>query len=279
MNALNIDMKIQQALKNLTTMERNKGYSAWELEFLRYYGSRIPELYKENGEVESLFNRVLLNKEVAHMFCATLSRIHELWHIEEIQHVFADALRNGDTLLIDAISFIPFYRNISTIQEAIAFNIATCPSMLFQIHIATGIGLSEHPLVKRAILDRREDILEQIRENWHNVVMALWTPYLRNDADIVRVIEEAKPLILEEINERDSMVDVCALLLQLDWIRDDPDILDALLKRIRDKTKSNHLLLEKMSESNMFESHTRLIDGLSVYRKEYRDWILGLSSG
>ena len=109
--------------------------------------------------------------------------------------------------------------------------------------------------------------------------MVLWTPYLKDDKDIVSVIMEAKPLILEEIDEGRSMADVCALLLQLEWFRDDPDIIDALLKRIGDKSKANDLLLEKMSESKMFENHSQLKDGLSVYRKEYRDWILGLSSG
>lgn len=272
-----IDTEIQNALTNLTKISRNEGYTASELDVLRNNGERLVELYRENGLVASLFNHVLMNSEVAHFFCCMLKEVKDLWNIEEIQQTFAEALRNGDTLLIDAINFVLFYRKIPLIQEAIAYNIATCPSMLFQIHVATYLGLGEHPSVKQAILKRRPDIRKQVSENWHDGVFALWTPYLRDDEDIMRILKEAKPLILEEIRERDSMVDVSILLMQLEWVREDPEIVEAIKNRIMKTSMNNNLLLGKLRECDMFTRYPQLIDGLSGYRKEYRDWILGVS--
>ena len=137
-----LDTQIQEVLMVLTTMSRDEGYWCKEITLLRNNGERFVELYRQNGTITSITRRVLLNKEVAHFFCVSLKIYRDLWDTEEMQAAFAEALRHGDTLLIDAIMFIPHYATIPLIQEAIAFNIQTCSSILFQIHAAcAGLGL------------------------------------------------------------------------------------------------------------------------------------------
>ncbi|MBD3159509.1 MAG: hypothetical protein GF309_12015, partial [Candidatus Lokiarchaeota archaeon] len=49
-------------------------------------------------------------------------------------------LRWGDSLLIDALCDIWGYLNLPEIQEAIADNITTCSSIIFQLHVVAGYG-------------------------------------------------------------------------------------------------------------------------------------------
>ena len=168
----------------LIIASREQASELKQIFYVREVQDRFLELYNEDGLIASLTHQVLLNREVAHSFCITLSRVKDLWDKEEVQLAFAETLREGDTLLIDAISFIPQYRDVLVIQETIAYNIATCSSILFQIMVACGIGLCNNPSIKQAILGRREDIIEQIRGNWHESVCLTSTPYLIHDVEV-----------------------------------------------------------------------------------------------
>ena len=181
---MNIDNEILESLKTLITASREQTRELMKILHNREVQDRLLELYDENGTIASLTHQVLMNKEVAHSFCITLSSAKELWDKEDVQFAFAQALRNGDTLLIDAISFIMQYRDVPIIQEAIAHNIASCSSMLFQINVASGIGLCNQSSIKQAILGRKNDIIDNIRNNWHESVCLTSTPYLIHDEDV-----------------------------------------------------------------------------------------------
>ncbi|MHA2082043.1 MAG: hypothetical protein ACW99H_12965, partial [Candidatus Thorarchaeota archaeon] len=229
----------------------------------------------ENGTIASLTHQVLLNREVAHSFCIALSGAKELWKIGEVQLAFAEALRGGDTLLIDAISFIMEYRDIPAIQEAIAFNITTCSSMLFQINIACGMGLCNHPSIKQSILDRKEDIISQIKENWHDSVFLTSTPYLIHDEDIRDVLTDARQDMIREIIEADHLVDISILMKWVEWLRHDPKIVEAVRSRILNTSANfEHTFMKTLSEIGMFQQYPELMNALEKYDQNTISWVL-----
>jgi predicted nucleotide-binding protein (sugar kinase/HSP70/actin superfamily) len=216
-----------------------------------------------------------MNREVAHFFCITLSRIRDLWNIEEVQLAFAEALRKGDTLLIDAIAFIKQYRDVPVIQEAIAFNIATCTSMLFQINVASGLGLCNHSSIKQAILDRKKDVIEKIRENWHESVCLTSTPYLIHDAEVRQVLDDARQDMIREILEEEHLVDISFLIKELEWLRHDTKIVGAIRERISDTSaRFDYIFMKTLKECGMFQQYPELMDALNLHDYDTIAWIL-----
>jgi hypothetical protein len=272
---MNIDNQILESLSSLITASRKQPRESMSVFHLRHVQERFLALYQENGVITSLTPQVLLNREVAHSFCITLSSVKELWKKEEVQMAFAEALRKGDTLLIDAISFIMEYRDVPVIQEAIAYNIATCSSMLFQIHVACGIGLCNHPSIKQAILDRKKDIIDQIRENWHDSVCLTSTHYLIHDEEVRSVLSDAREDMIREISEKDHLVDISFLMKELEWLRHDPKIVEAVRKRILNTSaKFDYVFMKTMKECRMFQLYPELMSALKTYDTKTVEWVL-----
>ena len=272
---MNIDDQIQGSLSTLITATREQAGALKQIFYVKEVQDRFLELYNEDGPIASLTHQVLMNREVAHSFCVTLRSIKDLWNKEEIQLAFAEALRNGDTLLIDAISFIPQYRDVPVIQEAIAYNIATCSSILFQIMVACGIGLCNHPSIKQAILGRREDIIEQIRGNWHESVCLASTPYLINDAEIRQVLSDARPDMIRNILEEDHLVDISFLIEKLEWLRRDTEIVEAIRERVSNASANiDYVFMKTLRECGMFQQYPELMDALKLHGDATRAWIL-----
>ena len=115
--------KIKETLLLLTDIESDSITSNTHINFLEANSERFVELYHEDGMVASLTHNVLLNRNVAHCFCLSLRYVRKLWEIIEVQDAFAVAIRKGHSLLVDAMTFIPNYRSIPFIQEALAGNI------------------------------------------------------------------------------------------------------------------------------------------------------------
>ena len=263
---MNIDNQILESLSTLISATRELASESKKIFYKQEVQDRFLELYQENGTIASLTHQVLLNREVAHSFSITLSRVENLWKIKEVQLAFAEALRRGDTLLIDAISFVIEYRDTPIIQEAIAYNIATCSSMLFQINVACGLGLCNHPSIKQSILDRKKDILKQIRENWHDSVFLTSTPYLIHDEDIRKELSDARQDMIQEIIEQDYLIDISILMKQLDWLRHDPKIVEAVRNRILNtSTKVDYTFMKALNEIGMFQQYPELMSALKKH--------------
>jgi hypothetical protein len=272
---MNIDSQILESLSTLITASREQAREPMQIFYVREVQDRFLELYNEDGFVVTLTQQVLMNREVAHSFCITLSRIKDLWNKEKVQLSFAEALRKGDTLLIDAISFISQYRDVPVIQEAIAFNIATCSSMLFQINVACGMGLCNHSSIKQAILGRREDIIEQIRENWHESVFLTSTPYLIHDTEVRQILNDARQDMIREILEEDHLVDISFLIKELEWLRNDTEMVEAIRERISNTSgRLDYVFMKTLKECSMFQQYPELMDALKMHDDATRAWIL-----
>ena len=272
---MSIDDQILESLSTLINASREQAREHKQIFYLREVRDRFLELYNADGLIVSLTHQVLMNREVAHSFCVTLRSIKDLWNKEEMQLAFAEALRNGDTLLIDAISFIPQYRDVPVVQEAIAYNIATCSSILFQIMVACGIGLCNHPAIKQAILGRREDIIQQIRGNWHECVCLTSTPYLIHDAEVRQVLNDARPDMIRNILKEDHLVDISFLIKELEWLRRDTGIVEAIRERISNTSaRLDYVFMKTLKECGMFEQYPELMDALNQHGDATRAWIL-----
>ncbi|MHA1138117.1 MAG: hypothetical protein ACTSSE_16690 [Candidatus Thorarchaeota archaeon] len=271
---MNIDKEISVSLNALITASRNQAG-----EFLKIFSNmdvreKLLELYDEDGIIASLVHNVLLNKEVAHHFCIRLGSTRDLWDKEDVQLAFAQALRNGDTLLIDAIHFIPQYIDVPVIQEAIAHNIATCSSMLFQIMIACGIGLCNHPSIKQAILGRKKDIIANISNNWHESVCLTSTPYLIHDEDVRQVLSDARPDMIQEILDGETLVDVSFLVKEIEWLRHDTKIVEAVRERISNTSADfDFIFMKNLKESGMFQTYPELMEALSLHGEHAIKWL------
>jgi hypothetical protein len=273
-----MDQQIADALIELVSTTGEDYQYPDEAHLLRHHKDRFYELYKTNGLIASLTHRVLMNRVVAHYFVVVLRDLRELWLEEEVQLAFADGLRGGNTLLVDAISFVREYRELDIIREAIAFNIASCESILFQVHVVcAGLGLCHHPQIKRAILARREDILESIRRNWHHAALVAYVPYLAEDEDFHRAFVRAKPRIIESIRQDKSLIDAAIMVKRFAWIREDSAVIEALCDRIRDESKDTpYSMLRTLRELDMFLELPELKATLNRFSPEERNVILGL---
>ena len=272
---MNIDDEILSSLKMLITASREQGRELAKIFYNTEVRDRLLELYEEDGIIASLVHQVIMNREVAHSFCITLDNVKALWDKEEVQYTFAQALRNGDTLLIDAISFITQYRDVPVIQEAIASNIATCSSMLFQINVACSIGLCNHPSIKQAILGRKKDIIKAIRNNWHESVCLTRTPYLIHDEDVKQVISDARNDMIQEIKKEDHLVDISFLIKELDWLRHDPKIVRAVRDRISNTSiELDYIFAKALNECGMFQGYPGLMEALNQRGDNEKKWIL-----
>ncbi len=272
---MSIDAEIEDSLVGLMALNRNQIWRSPEVDCLIENQERYIELYRENGTIASLTHRIIMNREIAHSFCIILREMKELWTIEEVQLAFAEALQQGDSLLIDAISFLTQYRNIPCIQDAIAENIRTCHSILFQVHVASAsLGLSGHPAIRQAIFDRREDIIASIRENWHHGVLVMWVPYLKGDDEVQQTIVDAKPKILEEIQCGAHLTDAAILIEQLDWMRKDPEIIEAIRKRILDQSREfESSLMTAVKETRLYEQYPQLVEAIDTCGEGIADWV------
>ena len=272
---MNIDNEIISSLKTLITASRKEKREPMKIFHNQAVQDRLLELYDESGILASLVHHVLMNREVAHSFCITLSSVNDLWNKEDVQLAFAQALRNGDTLLIDAISFITQYRDVPVIQEAIAYNIAACSSMLFQINVACGIGLCNHPSIQQAILGRKKDIINAIRNNWHESVFLTSTPYLIHDDDVRQVLSDARNDMIQEIIEGDHLVDVSFLMKELEWLRHDLQIVEAVRKRISNTSANfDYLFMKALNECGMFQKYPELMDALTLHGDTTKAFVL-----
>ena len=272
---MNIDNQILQSLSTLISATREQASESKQIFYKKETQDRFVELYQENGTIASMTHQVLLNREVAHSFCIILSRVEDLWKTKEVQLAFAEALRRGDTLLNDAISFIMEYRDVPAIQEAIASNIANCSSMLFQINVACGLGLCNHPTIKKSILDRKKDIIKQIRENWHDSVFLSSTPYLIHDEDVRKVLSDVREVMIQEIIEEDYLVDISILMKQLDWLRHDPKIVEAVRNRILNTSANfDYTFMKTLNECGMFLHYPELMSALNEHDQNTIAWVL-----
>ena len=272
---MNIDNEIQESLKTLITASRDQSRKLMKIFNNPKGQDRLLELYDENGIIASLIHQILMNKEVAHSLCTTLGSVKKFWDKEDVQLAFAQALRNGDTLLIDAIFYIRQYRDVPVIQDAIAYNIASCSSMLFQINIVSGIGLVNHPSIKQAILERKRDIIDQIRNNWHESVCLTRTPYLIHDEDVRQVLSEARQDMIQDIIEGDHLVDISFLMKELEWLRHDTKIVEAVRDRVSNASaRFDYLFMKTLKECGMFQKYPELKDALSLHGDNTKAWVL-----
>lgn len=273
-----IDQQIVDALIGLVSATGEEYQYPDEASLIEQHRERFYELYKSDDTIATLTHRVLTNRVVAHYFCVVLGHMKDLWQEEGMQLAFADGLREGNTLLVDAINFIPQYRNLELIQDAIAFNIASCESILFQVHIVcAGLGLCHHPQIRRAVLARKEDILESIYKNWHHAALVAYVPYLAEDEDFHRAFVRTKPRIIESIREDKSLIDATIMVKRFAWIREDSAVIEALCDRIHDESKDTpHSMLRALRELDMFLAYPELKTALERFSPEERNVILDL---
>ncbi|MFO7835118.1 MAG: hypothetical protein R6V83_00540 [Candidatus Thorarchaeota archaeon] len=264
---------IRGILSYLTTSERDRS----AVDTLNINKERFLELYRTDGTIASLTHRVILNPKVAHCFCFVMSRVDELWEEPEIRQTVAEALRQGDSLLIDALCAIRGFLGIPEIQEAIADNIATCSSIIFQLHVAAGYGLHKHPSIKRATLGRLDHLIARAEENWHDASLIVSIPYLAEQDAIKQAILAAKPDIVNRIRNEKHLTDEILLLRHLDWLRNDKDVVRAIRDRILDDSIHiwNHLA-EVLHDNQMLRKHPELVEALNGCREnERRKLMLG----
>jgi len=197
--------QIKSILTSLLSLTRDDIGRKSNIAFsLREFKDDFVRLYEEDGIIASLTHSVLCNKGSAHSFCIALHSLEPLWDFKEVQLSFAEGLRKGDSLLIDGISFLPKYRLIPEIQEAIAYNISTCSSILFQINMCPGLGLANVPSIKQAIIDRKSDIIRMIENNWYESSLIANVPYLMEDKDVSKVYFDMKPKFLQALKQDKS---------------------------------------------------------------------------
>lgn len=263
---------IRSILSYLTTSERDRP----AVDSLFQNKERFLGLYKTDGTVASLTHRVILNPKVAHCFCFVMSRVDELWEEPEIRQTVAEALRQGDSLLIDALCAIRGFLGIPEIQEALADNIATCSSIIFQLHILADYRLYKHPSIKQATLGRLDHLIEHAEENWHEAALIVSIPYLAEHDAIKQAIMTSKPDIVNRIRNEKHLTDEILLLRHLEWLRNDRDVLEAIRDRILNKEIHLWSDLAKVIHDNQMLKHPELIEALNGCREsERRKLMLG----
>jgi len=235
---------------------------------------RFMKLYRTDGSIASLTHKVLLNKNMAHCFCAVMSEVKELWEEPEMRYAVVEALRQGDSLLVDALCYIPQYFDIPEIQEALADNIATCSSIIFQLHILAYYGLHKHPSIKQATLGRLDHLIEHAEENWHEAALIVSIPYLAEHDAIKQAILAAKPDIVNRIRNEKYLTDEILLLRHLEWIRNDKDVLRAIRDRILNDSIHIWSTLAKLIHSNQMLRHPELVEALNGCRARERETLL-----
>lgn len=274
---MSAEIQIQETLETLLTLTREEFWFTEATDILLDNTERYMQLYKENGTIASLTHRIILNKEIAHPFCYELKECKNLWKEKEIQKTFAEALRQGDGLLVDGVHFLPDYTKNHDILDAVAHNIATSRSILFQVAMTSSMGLYNYPKIRKAIQDRKEDIIQQIKENWHHGSLVVSTPFLINDDDIQQAIMDSIPHISHAIRTEDRLVDAAVLVQQVEWIRNDPEIVKAIRDRLLD-TKANFadVFMKEAAKVGIFYQHPELMDALNTRSTSTREYVLGL---
>jgi len=262
--------KVKAILTSLLSLTRDDiGDKSSDAFALRKFQDEFLRLYEEDGIIASLTHSVLCNKGSAHSFCVALHRLGALWDHKEVMLSFAEGLRKGDSLLIDGISFIPKYRHITEIQEAIAYNIATCSSILFQLNFIPSFGLIDHPSIKKAILERTEDILRMIQKNWHESVFVVGIPYLMEDNEIGKFFDGLKPNLLQSLKQDESLVDFSYLLKNVDWVQNDTDIIDSIRDRFITRPFGlDYVLPRELKNLGRLERYSELQDAVGDWIKD-----------
>ena len=255
-NNIETDKQIIDALTFLASYEESKGSNLSAISLIEENLERVLEIYKVNNVATSLVHNILLNPEVAHFFTVCFEEVYELWKNEDIQRVFAKAIMQGDSLLSSSITTLRGYRNIPLIQEALAYNISTAKSFIFQIVVASSAELLEYSEIKKAILARKPDIIKSIKKHWHESALISWVPYLMEDEEVKEVILSFKPLILREIREEERIADVWMLLENVEWIQEDSDILKELSDRIANRNRVyDRSLVRNVRMSNLYHRY------------------------
>lgn len=264
-----IDTRIKDALKTLSTVSEIESESP--LVILKTYQNRFVELYSSDEEIVSLTQEVLLNNEVNFLFCVRFQEISGLWQSQDMINSFAKSLKRCEnSLLLEALYFLPDYHNKPQILDAIAYNLSICPDIIYQINLVrAGFGLSDLPVIKDAILSRKDLIFATIRNDWHISTFILLIPYLRNNSEFKHAILYSKNQILEEIREEERLLDVVFLIKHLEWLRNDSDIINAFRERISDVSKElNRGIVKYLMDSGMFQEHEKLREAYRT-RKEH----------
>jgi hypothetical protein len=122
---------------------------------------------------------------------------------------------------------------------------------------------------------RREDILESIRNNWHHAALVAWVPYLAEDEEFRKILARKKIDIIESIRDDKVLVDAAVLLKRFAWPREDPAVIEAIRDRIEDESKEiAYCLLQTLRELDMFRKHSELRDALDRYSDEMKGFVL-----
>lgn len=263
---MNTDERTKNALTTLSSISRDDGYRSEDLRFIMRNVDRFIQLYVENGIVRSLTHQVLYNSEVAHYFIISLEDYRELWEHREMQEAVADALRRGDSLLVDVLSFLEGYTDIGIIHDALVEHIRNTESITFQISILGSMGLSEEPEIKQVILDRKHDVIAGMLLHWHEAGPVSFVPCLMQDEQVKNVILGFKLSILKALKEDDSVLDIAMLVKNAEWIRNDEDIMKGVRKRLIEKKFGiESTLIKAVKQHNLHHWHPALKKALEPY--------------
>ena len=178
-------------------------------------------------------------------------------------------------MLVDAMAFLPNYRNIPFIQEALAVNIRINRGNLYPVYLAGVMGLSEHPSIKKAIFEVKDAIISSVAEFWQESAPLSYVPVLMNDEDIRQVIADAKSKLLNTLREDEHLVNASILIQRVDWIREDSDVIEAVRDRLLDKTKNTEpILIETLQKYGLFQQNPVLKDTFERLDTQTQEWIL-----
>ena len=137
------------------------------------------------------------------------------------------------------------------------------------------MGLSELPSIKKAIFDVKDAIISSVSEFWQESAFITYVPVLMMNEDIRQVIADAKPKLLKTLRNDEQLVNASVLIQRVDWIREDPDVIEAVRDRLLDKTKSTDpTLIETIQKGGLFQQNPVLKDTFERLDTQTQQWIL-----
>ncbi len=129
------------------------------------------------------------------------------------------------------------YRSIPSIQEALAENVIINRGNLYPVYLAGAMGLSEHPSIRKAIFEVKDDIISSASEFWQESALITFVPVLMEDECIRQMIADAKPKLLKTLRNDDYLINASILIERVDWIRGDHEVIEVVSDRLLDQTQ------------------------------------------
>lgn len=81
--------------------------------------------------------------------------------------------------------------------------------------------------------------------------------------------------MIREIIEEDHLVDISFLIKELEWLRHDTKIVEAVRERIRNTSaRLDYIFMKTLKECGMFQQYPKLMDALKLHDHATRAWIL-----